>query len=373
MRAHALLSASGAHRWLNCTASARLEENMEDTSSSYAKEGTLAHALAEAILENDTLTIQKLKTDELFYTGMVDEVEDYTSYCLERFNEMLVRDPNAIMEIETRLNLTKYIPNGFGTGDCIIIGDGLLEIIDLKFGKGVEVSPENNPQFMLYALGALEEFGFLYDIDKVRMTVAQVRLQGIQSFDMKVKDLKEWGEKVVIPKAKEAYSGGSDPCPGSWCGFCKFKAKCKKRSEFLQSQIKKYKDYELSLDDISNILNISKDIQGWLSDIEANALDEALKGITIPGYKLVEGRSNRKIADEEGLINALLLEDYKEEQIYKPKAIETITNLEKLVGKKHFTEISKGFVVKPEGKPTLAPESDKRPAINTIENEFDFN
>lgn len=373
MRAHALLSASGAHRWLNCTASARLEENMEDTTSCYAKEGTVAHALAEALLLKKDKEIKLIKKNPLFYEGMIEEVSEYVEYCNERFNEMLKADSAAIMEVESRLDLSAYIPGGFGTGDCIIIGNGMLEIIDLKFGKGVEVSPVENPQFMLYALGALEEFGFLYDIDKVRMTVAQVRLQGIESYDMKVKDLKFWGTSVVIPKAEEAYKGGIEPSPGNWCMFCKFKNKCKKRTEFLQNQVKKYKDYELTMQEIAEVLDLSKDIQSWLTDLTDYALEEALKGTTIPGYKVVEGRSNRKIKDEDGLAKVLLAENYTADQIYKPKAIETITNLEKLLGKKQFTQLCNDYVEKPAGKPTLVPESDKRPPLNAVENDFEFN
>lgn len=373
MMAHALLSASGAHRWLNCTASPRLEENMEDTTSSYAKEGTLAHALAEAMILNDEKAVKKIKQDDLFYTGMIDEVSEYVSYCEERLSEMLTKDKGSIMEVETRLNLSNYIPNGFGTGDCIIIGDGLLEIVDLKFGKGVEVSPVENPQFMLYALGALDEFGFLYDINTVRMTVAQVRLQGIQSYEMSVKDLRNWANTVVIPKAKEAYEGKAEPNPGSWCGFCKFRKRCKKRSGFIQDLVKRQMEMELTVDSLADILDSAKDIQSWLTDMTDHALDLALKGENIPRYKLVEGRSNRKITDEDGLASILMLEGHKEEQIYKPKSLETITNLEKLVGKKHFTEISKDYVIKPEGRPTLVAESDKRPAINAVENEFEFN
>ena len=373
MTAHALLSASSAFRWLNCTASPRLEEHMDDTSSIYAKEGTLAHALAEAMLTNDLLEVEKLKTDDLFYAGMIDEVGEYTDYCIERFNEMKSIDNLAIMDIEKRLDFSKWVPKGFGTGDCIIIGNGLLEIIDLKFGKGVEVSATENPQLMLYALGALNEYGFIYDVDRIRMTIAQVRLSNISSFEMKVSDLINWAETEVKEKAKEAYSGKAEANPGSWCGFCKFKNLCKSRTEHLKEKVNYYKDKSLSNDEIAEVLAISDEVTKWLKDINDFALDEALKGAKFPGYKLVEGRSNRKIVDEIGLAEILIdVEGYSEDKVFKPKAIETITNLEKLIGKNKFTELSTGFVIKPEGKPTLVPNSDKRKEINTVEDEFDF-
>lgn len=373
MTAHALLSASSAFRWLNCTASPRLEENMDDTSSIYAKEGSLAHALAEAILNNDVAEKEKLKADGLFYSGMLDEVEEYTNYCLERFNEMKTIDNLAIMDIEKRLDFSKWVPKGFGTGDCIIIGNGLLEIIDLKFGKGVEVSAIENPQLMLYALGALNEYGFIYDVDRVRMTIAQVRLNNISSYEMKVSDLVNWAETEVKVKAKEAYTGTAKANPGQWCGFCKFKNLCKSRTEYLKEKVDYYKDRALSYEEIAEVLAISDEVTKWLKDTNDFALEEALKGVKFPGYKLVEGRSNRKIIDEVGLAEILVdVEGYSEEKVFKPKAIETITNLEKLIGKNKFAEISSGFVVKPEGKPTLVPNSDKRKEINTVEDEFDF-
>lgn len=375
MKSHALLSASGAHRWLNCTAAPRLEENIEDSSSSYAAEGTLAHDIGEAMLLGDKKALTKLKKHDLFYPGMIDEVEEYTSYCLERLNEMLVTDPvGAHMAVEQRLDLTDCVPDGFGTGDCIIIGNGLLEIIDLKFGKGVAVDVEDNPQLMLYALGALKEFGFMYEIDTVRMTIAQVRTIGITSYDMKVKDLEYWAEHVVKPKAKEAFAGDAPPNPGDWCRFCKFRTRCKARADkynvlYSNSPIKE----AMTNDDIADILKELKDMQAWLTDIENYALEKALEGEVFKGWKLVEGRSNRKLTDESAIAEILLGNGFKEEVIYKPLTLETITALEKIVGKKAFTELVGNYIVKPKGKPTLVTEVDKRPALNSVENEFEFN
>lgn len=369
MAGHALLSASSAHRWLNCTAAPRLEETIEDSGSVYAAEGTLAHAIAESILLGKDY--KRLTDDELFYQGMIDEVEEYTNYVFERINEQKALDKHSELYVEQKLDLSEWIPKGFGTGDAVIIGNGLLEVVDLKFGKGVEVDPTYNPQFMLYGLGALREFGYLYDIDTIRLTCAQVRTAGISSFEISVKELEDWGEKEVKPKAKIAYKGDTEPNPGSWCGFCKFRSVCKKRAEYNLGLIDSKKDKELSLEEIAEILHRTKEIYSWISDIETKALDEALSGAIIPGWKVVEGRSNRKIVDEEGLAQ-LLLKEYEEDKVYKPKAIETITNLEKLVGKKAFADLSVGFVEKPQGKPTLVVESDKRPAIVGVEDEFEF-
>jgi len=375
MRKHALLSASGSAKWLNCPASARLEEHIPDTFSSYAEEGTLAHALAEAILLNDEVEIKKLKEDELFYPGMVDEVEIYTGYVEERINELKVKDKSVKMYVEQKLDLTSYVPEGFGTGDCVLIANKTLEIIDLKFGKGVPVDPTFNSQLMLYALGALDEFEFLYDIENVTITVAQVRLDGIKSWTIPKKDLRAWGIETVIPKAKEAFEGKTDPVPGEWCrsGFCKYRNRCKKYAESIEDIYNKYKDNDLSNDDYSRILYKADDIDTWIKEIKETALKKMLQGEHIPGFKVVEGRSNRKINDEDGLANKLISLGYKDEEIYKPKAIQTLGNLEKLVGKKKFNEVGDGYIIKPQGKPTIAEESDKRPAFNSAEEDFEFN
>lgn len=374
MRAHALLSASGSSRWLNCTASARLEEGIPDKGSFYAYEGTLAHEIGEAILLDDTGALDRHTKHELFYEGMINEVEIYTSYCQERLNELVTKDPTgADMYVEERLSLNKYIPNGFGTCDCILVGGDSIEIVDLKFGKGVPVDVENNSQLMLYALGALDFLDYLYDFKTVRMTIAQVRTLGITSFDMTVKDLRQWAEEVVKPKAVEADKGGTTPVPGDWCTFCKFRNRCKPRADRLQSIVDRYKGKDsLSEEDIANILSNAKSIEKWIKDIKDYALEEAMNGVQFPGWKLVEGRSNRRIADEVGLVNTLLQEGYEEQELYKPKELNNLTTLEKLVGAKKFSEIGDPYLIKPTGAPTLVVESDKRPALYSAEDDFEF-
>jgi len=303
-------------------------------------------------------------------------VEIYTTYCLERFNEFKTKDKHTVMDIEQKLDYSIYAPEGFGTGDCVIVGDNKIEVIDLKFGKGVEVDPKENSQLMLYGLGALEAYDFLYDIKDVTLTVAQVRLGGISSWTVSVKDLKAWGDKKVKNKAKLAFNGKGDTNPGEWCMFCKFKGQCKARSKYLKDIYEMHKDKEketLDLNDLAEILENEKLIKNWLKDIQEYALGLGLSGTKIPGFKVVEGRSNRKITDGDGLASVLIDKGFKEEEVYRPKEIKTITNLEKLVGKKDFVEYSKDFIEKPDGRPTLAKDSDRRKAIvQTPEDEFDF-
>ena len=383
MAKHALLSASSASRWLNCTPSARLAEDIKDTSSAYAAEGTLAHELAELILRKELKLIttrehnkelKAIKEHDLYYEGMVDDVEAYVIYVMEQYNAALAKTPDAKIFLEERLDYSTYVPSGFGTGDCIIIADGEMEIIDLKFGKGVEVSPVDNPQLKLYALGAYEKYGFIYGVDQIVMTIAQVRLNNIDSYEVSSEMLEEWANTEVVPKAKLAYAGKGETMPGEWCTFCKVKATCKARAEanagFYQAHKKDTK--LLDIPEIADILAMADELKKWADDIQAYALDTALQGTRYPGWKLVEGRSNRKITDEDALATVLLDTGYKEDKIYKPKTLEGITALEKVVGKKNFAAIAAGLIDKPPGKPTLVVESDKRKELDSVEDDFDF-
>ena len=381
MTKHALLSASSAERWLNCTPSARLSERYDDTTSTYAAEGTLAHSLGELQLQLALKSItkkkyneelKKLKTDELFYEGMVDEVEDYVNYVLETYHEAVAKSKDAVIFLEERLDFSSYVPEGFGTGDCIIIADGEMEIIDLKFGKGVEVSPINNPQLKLYALGAYDKYGFIYGIEKITMTIAQVRLNNISSWTITSSMLEEWAEAELRPKAAVAFEGKGETIPGSWCTFCKVRQICKARAYMNKGLYNKFqKDPNLlNIEEIAEILGQASDIEKWAKELKDYALDEALKGTRYPGFKLVEGRSNRKIEDEDALATVLLKEGYEEDKIYKPKTLEGITNLEKLIGKKKFTELAGELITKPPGKPTLVSEVDKRPELDSAEEDF---
>lgn len=381
MAKHALLSASSAERWLNCPPSARLCEKYEDTTSTYAAEGTLAHSLGELQLKHALKMITKkeyakelnqIKADELYYEGMFDEVEDYSNYVLEQYNAAVNKSKDAVIFLEEKLDYSTYVPEGFGTGDCIIITDGEMEVIDLKFGKGVEVSPINNPQLKLYALGAYEKYGFIYGVEKITVTIAQVRLNNISSWTITVDMLEEWAENELREKAELAFKGKGETKPGPWCGFCKVKATCKARAE---ANINFYNTHSndphlLGIDEIAEILAQADEIEKWAKEIKQYALDEALKGTKFPGWKLVEGRSNRVIENEDALVALLIEFGYPEDKLYKPRALEGITNLEKLVGKKKFAQIAEGFITKPPGKPTLVPQDDKRPELDSAEEDF---
>lgn len=380
MREHAILSASSAHRWLECTPSALIEEELPDSTSIYAEEGTLAHSIGELMLRLATKEItkrkynselKKLQKDDLYYEGMLDEVQLYADFVLGLYESYKKEDPLTELYIEQRLDYSKYAPEGFGTGDAVIMSLKTIHVVDLKFGKGVPVDPYENPQLKLYGLGAYEEYSFLHDIETVKVSVAQVRLDSFGTFETSAKELLDWGEKIVRPKAELAFAGKGDFVPGDWCTFCKFKARCKKRSETFMEIYQEKKDRVLSNEEIAGLLPELDALQKWAKDIQEGALNEILEGGSIPGWKAVEGRSTRKITDELGLAEALL-KDFSEEEIFRPKELKTITNLEKLMGKKDFAQMSEGFITKPPGKPTLAPLSDKRPAINDITDELDF-
>ena len=377
MGAHALLSASSAARWLNCPRSVRLTEHIKDEGSSvYAAEGTLAHAVAETMLryyqEHGTIeswtAIADFTTNEYWYDGMKDDVLPYVEYVIETFES---RSAAAALDIESRLDFSEYVPGGFGTGDAVILDAGVLEIVDLKFGKGVPVEADHNPQIMLYGLGAFAAYDYIYSIDTVRMTIVQPRLDHITTFEMAATDLIYWAETTVEPIARLAYEGRGEQKAGDWCRWCKIKATCKVRAQSLLAVTEKRNQAELSDAEISEILAARDAIKRWLTDIEDEVMDRLTTGGKLAGWKLVEGRSNRKINEPDKLAGRLL-DQYAPELIYRPQELKTLTDLEKLVGKKRFAEEFGEFVYKPDGKPTLVPESDKRPALHSPEAEFEF-
>lgn len=388
MAAHAILSASAAHRWINCPPSARLNEGMADTSSVFAAEGTLAHELGELELRYQTKEItrrtyktrlNKIEANELYNHEMPDHVETYTGYVFERLAAARVGTPDALLFLEQRLDFSKYVPEGFGTGDSVIIGDGTVEIIDLKYGKGVEVSADENEQMMLYGLGAYEEYASFYDIKKVAMTIVQPRLHSISTYEIMVEDLLKWANDTLVPKARIAWEGGGLCLPGDWCKFCKVKSTCRARAEDVTEAVAEFMEDDvlqspalLSVEEVAALLKKTGQIQSWAKDLEDYALEQARdNGIQFAGFKLVEGRSNRVFTDEEEIVATLKVENYQEEQIYNKK-LKGITELEKMVGKKLFGTLFDTLIAKPPGKPALVPESDKRPAMDTIATDFDL-
>lgn len=357
---HALLSASSSHRWLNCPPSARLCEGYEDTGSEYAQEGTDAHSLCEHKLRLALGMKSTDPTDGLsFYNEEMEQcASDYAAYVLELVAEAKKTCKDPVVLIEQRLDFSRFVAEGFGTGDCVIIADGTLEIVDYKHGKGVEVSAEENPQMMLYALGALELFDGIYDIDTVRMTIFQPRRENVSVSVMAKDDLLQWAHNELIYKAKLAYEGGGEFACGDWCRFCKAKAVCRKRAEY-NLELAKY-DFAMpdTLEDaeIAAILEKADELAAWAADVKEFALQQALSGVKYDGFKVVEGRSNRKYTDENAVADAVKEAGYDP---YEPKLL-GITAMEKLLGKKQFAKLLSGLVEKPQGKPALVPESDKR-------------
>jgi len=374
--AHAILSPSAAHRWIACTPSARLEQSFPDSQSEAAAEGTLAHKLGELLILQKMDVSANLEKEfaevylhKLYSHAMHEHCEAYAAFVLERFAEAQTHTPDAKLFLEHHLNLSDYIPEGYGTGDAIIIADDTLDLIDLKYGKGVLVSAEDNKQMMLYGLGALLDFDFMYDIKTVRMTIFQPRIDNFSTFEMSVADLLQWAEDELKPKAKMAFEGIGEYSPGSHCQFCRAKATCKALASY-NLQLAKYDFTDPALmteKDVADVLNRADVFTSWLTAVQEYALTQAVNGKKWPGYKLVEGRSNRKYEDELDVAIKLREAGFKDVQIYKEPELKGITEMEKIVGKKTFATLLDGLVIKPPGKPTLAPAADKRPEFNSLE------
>lgn len=385
MAKHALLSASGAHRWLECTPSAQLELQFPQSTSEYAEEGTAAHELCELTARYWLGEISKAEyenqRDELakgkYYNAEMQEcANDYAKFVAEKTAAARETCEDAFTALEVRVDFSKYVKDGFGTGDCIIVSDNALEIIDFKYGKGVRVEAAGNPQMKLYALGAYLEYNTLFDIDSIRMTIFQPRLSGVQSSDeITVKELLEWAEKYVKPRAKLAYKGEGEFAPSEEvCKFCRAKAQCKARADKNLKLFDEAPDVLLlTPEDAGKILEQAGDIQSWLADLESLVSSTLLAGQPVEGWKMVEGRSNRRFADELKVVDAMKAAGYDESLLYERKLI-TLTQMEKDFGKKAVAETLGELIVKPQGKPTLAPAKDKRPEFRPEEQllaEFD--
>lgn len=377
MAGHALLSPSASHRWLHCTAAPRLEEGIKDEGSDYAAEGTLAHAYCAMKLKNflglptDGEKEEIAALQEKYGTGEMAEYTDtYATIVLEKYNDARAATPDAQLLVETRLDFSDYVPEAFGTADAIIIADGTMEVIDFKYGKGVKVSAVENPQMMIYALGAYARFAFEYRIDNLRATIVQPRIDNLSEYEITVEELTAWAANVLAPAAEKAYKGEGPQTPGAWCQFCKVKNQCRalanKCKEVVAVDPKLITPEELAKD----VLPMVPIVKTWISGVEDFALAQALSGIRLPGWKIVEGRSVRKITDTDSVAAVLTKNGYKQNDIFKPVEMRTITDLEKLVGKKQFAAMCGEWINKPQGKPTLAPEGDKRKAIDPIADDF---
>lgn len=363
MAQHAILSASGAYRWLKCTPSARLERQFKDEQSPYAAEGTRAHAAAEQLLTKELFPDRKVAEPKFDDKEMEIAVRRYVDICMEKVIAARKRTPDADIQVEARVDFSRWVPEGFGTGDMVIVADDTLEVVDLKYGKGVPVSAEGNPQIRLYALGAYEANSLLYDIKTIRMTIVQPRLDSVNSDEMSIEELIAWGDSIK-DTAKLAYDGEGECQAGDHCGFCKARHLCRALSNACLDEFYKHggKKTSLLLDtEVAEVLDMADMIIKWAKDVQNYALDQAVnEGKNWPGYKLVEGRSSRKITNAEEAAKALLNADFTAEDIYKPQELRGITDLTKLVGKKKLTDTIGPFIEKPPGKPTLVPLSDKR-------------
>ena len=369
---HALLSASGAHRWLNCTPSARLEREFEDNSGEAAAEGTAAHALAEHKLRRALKMRSKKPVSQYDSDEMDTHTDGYVEFVMELIGQERQTCPDPKVLIEQRLDFSKYVPDGFGTGDCLIASDGTLHIVDFKYGQGLFVEAEDNPQMKLYALGALELFDGIYDITSVSMTIYQPRRENVSTYMMDKQDLYQWADEVLQPLAQLAFDGSGEYCSGDWCRFCRASVKCRARAE----EKLRLTQFEFALPplltdaEIEVFLAKLDELTAWASDIKAYAFDTAVNhGKQWSGFKVVEGRSNRKYTSEDAVAYAAKAAGYRD--IYRQSLI-TITEMEKMMGKTKFQDILGRFIEKPPGKPSLVPISDKRPAINASSAKIDF-
>lgn len=371
-RAHALLSASSAHRWLNCPPSALISDTIPETGDNLvAEEGTAAHALAEHKLRKHLKQRSTYPTSDFIDEEMQEHTDGYVAFVLDRFEQAKKRTPDARLLIEQKLDFSEYVPDGFGTGDCIIIDDDTLHVIDLKYGAGVLVKAEDNPQMKLYALGALAAFGFLYDVEKVEMTIYQPRRENICTAILSAGELVEWAEQVVKPAASVAADGEGEFSAGEWCLFCPIKATCRARAE-KNLEIAQYefaKPDQLSEAELADILTRLPELTKWAQDVEKYAHSLVVeRGKTLPGFKIVAGRSRRVYTDTDRVAQVAQEAGYTD--VFEKKLL-TITAMEKYLGKKTFTELLGDLVTKPAGKPTLAPESDPRPALKPATSAID--
>ena len=375
MPKHAFLSASSSHRWLACPPSALLCAKEEDQSSPYAKQGSDAHELCEYLLLKALGRDPSDPTENLDYyeAEMLSCAEGYRDFVMEQVEEAKRLSADPLICVEQRLDYSRWVQDGFGTGACVIVADDLLHIIDYKYGPGVLVSASGedgtgNSQLKCYALGALDTFGDLYDIHRVKLSIYQPRRENVDTFEMSVEDLLRWADDVLAPTAKLAFTGDGEFCAGDHCVFCKVKATCRARADYNMELAKYEFEKPAILEDaeIAAILPKIDSLVSWATDIKEFALQQALSGIVYEGYKVVEGRSNRKYSDEIAVARIV------QEAGYDPfeKKLLGVTAMQRQLGKKIFQELLGGLLYKPPGKPVLVPTSDKRPELGTAVNDF---
>ena len=366
-RSHAVLSASSSARWLACPPSAQLCAALPDTVTDYALEGTCAHELAEYKVQRllGNLTPNPTENLDFYDTEMEDCTDSYAQYIAE----LLTTQQEPMVLVEQRLDFSRYVPDGFGTGDCVIVAENVLTVIDFKYGKGVAVSADHNSQMMLYALGALELFDALYDIAEIRMVIFQPRIQNLSECTLPLSELLHWAETELKPKAELAAKGEGDFCAGEHCRFCKVKATCRKRAEY-NLQLAKY-DFampdKLTDTEIETILATADQLTAWVADVKEYALRQALSGKQWHGYKVVAGKANRKYTNPAAVAEAV--QAYGKNPYKEPELL-GVTAMEQLLGRTQFEALLGSLTEKPQGKPTLVPYSDKRPAWSNAQEDF---
>lgn len=372
-RAHALLSASASHRWLACPPSVRLEEQFPDSTSDFAREGTLAHEIAELKLRKYftepmsqrtfNTRLNKMKKHELYQEEMLKHTDTYLEY-LKGISLSLSSAP--YVAVEKRINYSSYAPEGFGTVDCLMVGGDTLYVTDFKYGKGVAVSAENNPQMKLYALGAYLEYSFLYPIKTIKLAIIQPRLNIISEFDLTVQELLSWGDEIK-PVAEDAFAGKGDFVPGEHCKFCRAKAQCRARAEEFSAlaYFTSLKPPLLTDEEVGQMLERGQHVESWIKALKDYALGQCLKGNEVPGWKAVEGRGSRSFVDQDKAFDHLRVNGVDEAILYERVPL-TVSKIEKVLKKKEFTSLldEAGYIVKSPGKPTLAPAGDKRKSIS---------
>ncbi|WP_320949446.1 DUF2800 domain-containing protein [Fusobacterium sp.] len=378
--AHALLGPSSAARWIACPPSVKLGEQFEDVESEYAKEGSLAHEIAELKVRKlidpgltsrkFTAAMKKLKDKELYREEMQGYTDEYVEFIQEQMYSHLVTPHIAV---EQRVDFSQYVPDGFGTADCILIANDTLHIIDFKYGKGVPVSVENNAQLLLYALGAYLAYEMIFPIEHIKMSIVQPRLSNIDTWECSLDYLLEFA-KIAQEKAAMALKGEGDFNCGEHCKFCKAKAVCRERAN-ANLELAKYEFKaadQLTLEEIGQILEKAKDLAKWADDLKDYALSESLKGNEVPGWKAVNGRGSRSFKNTDEAIKVLVDNGIAEELLFERKYL-TLAQIEKTVGKKEFNNLVGDLIVMNVGKPTLVEISDKREAItNRIKAEDEF-
>lgn len=372
MRVHAILSASAANRWLACSKSALAESIYPNQDTEYTREGTLAHEIAEAyarqrINQNGVPTnvldseIEKEKSSDPSYSPeMLRHAENYASY----IEEHLSSDSDSVL-LEQRIDFSEWVPEGFGTADCILLSNDTITVIDYKYGKGVSVSAENNPQMKLYALGALYQYGLALNISRFVLCIYQPRLDNVSEWSITTEELVLWADNVLRPKAKTAYEGRGRYNAGKHCKFCRHAGRCRALAKTHQTRVK-FNGYlrtveHLTDEEINAILREKKQIEEWLKSVERNALNRILAGETIEGLKLVEGRSDRTWEKPDEVSAVLQTAGYTASAIFEPMTIKTVAQMENLVGKKQLNSLVGDFIVRQPGKPTVTVTEDKRP------------